>query len=181
VAIRYLLPCSCGRKVPVETRQAGETTRCECGLPLEIPRLLELKRLEKAAVSEDGVRNPLVWGIGHSLVLSGMVVLVGVVLLWYLVLQNAQGDPYSRMTPDQVRAHCQKMSPLQTWQTWMYFQQNGINPRKDRFEREILGLFGQRQLLLTYLGIAGGAGAALVVGGIFLVRRKRRERPDSPK
>ena len=178
--VQYLLPCSCGRKTPVETRQAGETLVCGCGAKLDIPRLLELKKLEKTAVPTAEVRPSAVWGIGHSLLVSGVVILVGVVGLWFLVLRFTPGDPFEGMTPDQTRAQFQKMSPLKTWETWMYFQQIGLNPRKDRMEREIEGQVAKRQMLLTYLGIAAAGGIALTVAGIFIVRRKRPKRSMPP-
>lgn len=34
----YLLPCSCGREIPIEPRQAGETVSCECGRTSAAPR-----------------------------------------------------------------------------------------------------------------------------------------------
>jgi hypothetical protein len=46
---KYLLPCSCGRQVLIETTQAGERIRCECGAELEVPTLLEIARLERKA------------------------------------------------------------------------------------------------------------------------------------
>ena len=174
--IQYLLPCNCGRKTPVETRQAGESIVCGCGAKLDIPRLLELKKLEKAATPTVEVKPSSVWGIGHSLVLSGAVILVGVVVLWFLVLRSAYGDPFEGMTPDQLRAEFQKMTPMDTWKTWLYFKQIGLNPRKDRMERELEGQFAQRQMLLTYLGIAAAGGIALIIAGIFIARRKRPKR-----
>lgn len=44
----YLLPCTCGRKVPVSTRHAGQTVRCACGAELEVPTLRGLGELERA-------------------------------------------------------------------------------------------------------------------------------------
>lgn len=52
MAKKYLLPCECGREIPVETAQAGEETVCDCGKTLAVPRLLELKRLPSADEGE---------------------------------------------------------------------------------------------------------------------------------
>jgi hypothetical protein len=177
LTIQYLIPCSCGRKTPVETQQAGETVSCGCGAKLEIPRLLELKKLEKVVVSASQTKPSSVWGIGHSLSLSGIVVLVVVMALWILVLKKAPGNPYEGMTPDQIRTHFQKMTPVETWQWWLYFKQFGVNPHKDYFERTLEGLFAQRQMLLIYLGIAATVGVALIIAGILIARRKRLKRP----
>lgn len=45
VAQKYLLPCSCGQIIPVETSQAGEDVTCSCGLTVRIPTMLKIKKL----------------------------------------------------------------------------------------------------------------------------------------
>ncbi|MCL2306578.1 MAG: hypothetical protein FWC43_14665 [Planctomycetaceae bacterium] len=42
---KYLLPCSCGKEVSIETSQAGGNVLCDCGLSLRIPSLLKIKQL----------------------------------------------------------------------------------------------------------------------------------------
>jgi hypothetical protein len=177
VTIQYLFPCSCGRKTPVESRQAGEATRCDCGATLEIPRLLELKKLERVAFEARETENIPNWGIGHSLIVSAVVVLAGVLLLWMGISYFMPGNPYDRMTPEQTRAQSAKMTPVETWETWQYFQQVGLNPPKERIDRYIEGQYAKRQMLLTYLGIAAAGGVALLVAGIFLAG-KRPRRPS---
>jgi hypothetical protein len=77
------------------------------------------------------------------------------------------------MTPERVRAYYQKMSPIDTWVWWNYFKDNGISPRKDRFERFMEREFGKRQMYFNYLVVLAAGGVALVVGGVLMVRRKR--------
>ncbi len=55
----YLLPCSCGQKVPVSVRHAGQMVRCACGAELEVPTLRGLRELESAAGTTPARR---VWG-----------------------------------------------------------------------------------------------------------------------
>jgi len=45
---RYLVTCSCGNAIPVEPRQAGEKVPCPCGLTVDIPTLMALRRLPVA-------------------------------------------------------------------------------------------------------------------------------------
>jgi len=42
---KYLLPCSCGKDVPIETSQAGGNVLCDCGLSVQVPSLLKIKKL----------------------------------------------------------------------------------------------------------------------------------------
>lgn len=170
--IQYLLPCSCGRKIPVETRQAGGSISCECGASLEVPRLLEVKKLERAATQGGITKNKPVWGIAQGMILSGIVILIVIAVFSVLELRYGQGNPYDSLTPEQMHAAFAKMKPIDTWETWRYFQIHGYNPQKDNTERFFEGLYAQRQLILTFLTIAGAGGVALLVAGI-LIRRKR--------
>jgi hypothetical protein len=43
----YLLPCSCGKKVPVDAGQAGAKVTCECGQQLAVPTFRALRNLEQ--------------------------------------------------------------------------------------------------------------------------------------
>ena len=45
---RYLLPCSCGQKIAIEPRQAGQSIRCPCGNSVEAPTMLKMTALEPA-------------------------------------------------------------------------------------------------------------------------------------
>jgi hypothetical protein len=172
VSIQYLVPCSCGRKVPIGSQQAGESIICECGVKLEIPRLLELKKLDKVIVQDTQSKPSFVWGVGHSLILSGAVILVVVAVLCFLVLRYGSSDPYGK-TPDQIRAYFQKIPPTASWDSWLYFKQVGINPPKERIDRAMEGEYAKRQMHLTYLGIAAAGGIALCIAGAFIVRRNR--------
>jgi hypothetical protein len=176
VSIQYLVPCSCGRKMPAETRQAGESIPCECGLALIIPRLLELKKLEKVAVQDNIAPRTSAWGVGHGITLVGAVILLVVLALWIFVLLFVPGDPYDRITPDQIREQYKQMSPVQTWQKWTYFKNSGLNPHKERIDRYFEGLFAQRQMILTFIGIAAAIGAAILIAGISVIYRKRTMR-----
>ncbi len=59
----YLLPCACGQKLPVSTRQAGQAVRCACGAPLEVPTLRGLRQLEQAERPAKASRRA--WGARH--------------------------------------------------------------------------------------------------------------------
>jgi hypothetical protein len=41
----YLLPCSCGQSVEIETSQAGQQVSCSCGATLQVPSMLQIKSL----------------------------------------------------------------------------------------------------------------------------------------
>jgi hypothetical protein len=111
------------------------------------------------------------------LVASAAVLLVGVIVLGVLVLMKyGTRGAYETMTPAEIRAEFQKMTPAQTWFMWMRFQQTGINPPKTPDERWMEDWFAQRGMLLTFLGIAALVDAGILAGGIYLIRQERRKR-----
>lgn len=68
----------------VEPSQSGQTLRCGCGREVEVPSMLELRKLSLASV-EASVQPPQQWGIRHRLVSIGSLILVGA-LVWLGVL-----------------------------------------------------------------------------------------------
>ncbi len=80
---QYLLPCSCGRRLPVDLSQAGNLIRCECGEQQEVPTLLRLKQLEPAGsnqASRIGSQESS-WGTRHRIAFVGaLACLAGLIL-----------------------------------------------------------------------------------------------------
>ncbi len=73
---KYLLPCTCGREIPVEATQAGQQIRCQCGVELEVPTLLNLTRLKPAAppaAVPHRVRSA--WGRRQQVMLVGLAIM----------------------------------------------------------------------------------------------------------
>lgn len=61
MAQKYLLPCTCGKHIPIETAQAGGEVLCECGLAVKVPSLLKIKKLstvEEFAASQEEPSSP---------------------------------------------------------------------------------------------------------------------------
>ncbi len=95
---KYLLPCSCGKTVPIEPSQAGGNVRCECGQTLKIPSLLQIKKLpvadfdsaEQLVLTEDGMKptsGANSSSVAASICLIGSVLTVAAVgLCLYTVL-----------------------------------------------------------------------------------------------
>ncbi len=84
----YLLPCSCGKKVPVDAGQAGAKVTCDCGQQLAVPTFRALKELEQekpvAAVAVAGGESSD-WNAVRGVMFSfGMLIsLIAAVLLCY--------------------------------------------------------------------------------------------------
>ncbi len=109
----YLLPCSCGQRLAVAPRQAGESITCPCGTAVEVPPLNRLKTLEPVAQEAElqpkagDARRQSAWG-GRQAGLFFGVVLLCVGVPWAAWLEWSK----PRLVP------VESMSPLQTWGMW---------------------------------------------------------------
>lgn len=70
---KYLLPCSCGKQLPVETSQAGERITCDCGKEIEVPTLLKLRQLDHVPSEDVAVVRRRSWGGRQRMLLLGSV------------------------------------------------------------------------------------------------------------
>ncbi len=78
----YQLPCSCGQRHVVSTKQAGGEIRCSCGVVLAVPTLRKLRELPLATV--DTKHQGSTWGPRAQWACLGGVVatVLAVVALW---------------------------------------------------------------------------------------------------
>ena len=168
----YLLPCSCGEKVPVQPRQAGELIKCSCGAAFDAPTLLEMAAFEKAPPSPESPRSPDSWGVRQSLVLLGAVVSSAAVGLAVLLLFN-QPPPMERekaeKPPDALRREILALTPLESRRIWLRLRAAGPDGRT-LFEEQIYDemLTQYRQKLLGWW-LSLGVAAVIGVVGLGLV------------
>ena len=73
---KYLLPCTCGRQIVVEPRQAGQIIPCSCGASLQAPTLLDMTALEPAPMVSVSGAAPVDLGLKHRLRLLGTVLVL---------------------------------------------------------------------------------------------------------
>ncbi len=82
----YLLPCSCGQKVPVSARHAGQTVHCTCGAELDVPTLRGLRELENAKSTT--IPEQRTWGNHQRVVfLLAVASLVAFAIAGFLALR----------------------------------------------------------------------------------------------
>lgn len=87
---KYLLPCTCGREIPVEATQAGQPIRCQCGLELEVPTLRNLTRLKPAEPPAAAPRRARsAWGRRQRVMLAGLAIMaIGALWTGWELLQR---------------------------------------------------------------------------------------------
>jgi hypothetical protein len=163
----YLLPCTCGREIMIEPRQAGETVHCECGRACSVPTIREIQNLRRGTVPE-GPATPKsrpAWDNSQRLLAAGLLLIVlaaGVVGILYLQLPARYGG---RFSPE---AEARGVQRLSTAASIMYFRrviEPGIeiteqaDVQSDR-SRVLIGMssasvFAAIGLILMGIGIAG--------------------------
>jgi hypothetical protein len=108
VAVKYLLTCTCGEKIPVTAPQAGQTVRCSCGVEQEVPTLMELKRLETI---EDVPAKPSLldtpdgsnWGPAQGLITVGVIMIVLAICWLIYVVAFTKPVPPNEMTSEELK------------------------------------------------------------------------------
>jgi hypothetical protein len=160
VTAKYLLPCSCGRRIIVEPRQAGETIACPCGASVQAPTLLRMTSLEPAPVVSELVAQSSgsAWGPRNQMrLLGGLLVLAAIIGGVWLFFQRPTSR-FDAVDPEQLRETAKNLPPLRTWQIWEQMKQ-GLDRRIDQQY--------VRDLYIAYF--ARGFVIALALVGITLI------------
>ncbi len=172
--VKYLLPCQCGNQIPVDTRQAGQEVRCECGTTLEVPTMKGVTALDRDEVQQEGdkLHQPEMsggWGVPQGVaVMGGMLMLLGSVLFIFHYWNAPPRDP-----PDS------DLSELTPYESFYYWQQLRKGPiRELGYEKGFLPAEAANKrwqyasLTLAMLG-------TLTLAGSLLAMRGQRKGPRS--
>ncbi len=185
MAQKYLLSCSCGREIPVEVSQAGETVTCACGAAVEVPSMREIRALppDDSEPPDPVVKRRswhpvqgILFGFGALL----MVVCGGFALLVHVARSNINRDEPAQLR-EQLASHVAELEKADIEQIYEGWKINKALPlRKERpfsfvVLREWYSALGWEMML--YLG---GAliGAVLVVASLTI--RPRASEPPPP-
>ena len=167
----YLLPCSCGRDLCIEPRQAGETVRCECGLACTVPTMREVQNLRPAPLSgELPAAEITAWGNPQRFLVAGLVVCslaaLAAVILYIQFPAHFAGLP----SPETVRQHVKGLSTLETRR---YFHQ-WILPGIDISEQaEVQSKRSMVNLGMAAIACLGAIGLILAAVGVAGIARRR--------
>jgi hypothetical protein len=113
----YLLPCVCGKTVPVDVGQAGGQVQCSCGTRLDVPTLRQLRHLQRAPTED--VQHAAAWGQRQGIVAASLI--IALLLLgwsawvWHNEPQQPKFDPATRRQAVEE----QLKTPLGAWESWI--------------------------------------------------------------
>jgi hypothetical protein len=159
---KYLLPCSCGREIPVDITKAGQEVQCACGASLEVPTLQGLKTLNRAPLETPPPRKAT-WGLRQQLLLVGAVVTtIGLLLASYLFFNRPR------------MLDLTTVSPLHAWHIW---QDLRLGVRESQAEYRMFD--AMVAAYWRWLGVVSVIGALglLTMASSLLVPSKKKKRP----
>ncbi len=118
MSVRYLLPCSCGQEVPVETRQAGGTVTCACGQALVAPSLRGLRQLP---VEESHAVARREWGVRQGAVMLCIVLAIGMGILGGGLWKYARGQAPVETSAilQKLHEHIESLTPVESYYEWL--------------------------------------------------------------
>jgi hypothetical protein len=174
---KYLLPCSCGAKIPVEKSQAGQSVTCACGSALAVPTFREISRLEPM---EQAAAEPARgWSPLQGMVFAAGLVMAagGLLAAAFFGVQRAQLptlDPATmNFDSERFAQYLDEATPLEIYEDhWKNIEEQGLGPWQPPphvMLREISALLLNR---VFYSLIAAIVGAFLVASSFFLGSRR---------
>ena len=184
---QFLLPCSCGAKLPVSKSQAGMSLPCpECGVLVEVPTIRKLSTLATAIPEKKRAKAGK--GLNWLGPVAAISLLVGIVALSYagylfyerrtyiaFAVQNgASLDVKESDFIADIRKSAEQSAPADTWDYWNTMINDGLkdpNP-PDLFKMKRY-LEARLPTMLNSLWV-GLASAAVFVGTSFLIQQQRK-------
>lgn len=176
---KYLLPCACGAKTPIEITQAGGSATCTCGAALSIPTLGRLRNLEPVEEKLPAAQDSN-WSAAHGMlfVLGGLIAVIGFGILAQCLYNRSQID-LSTTLETVAKDHektLDNMSPSALFDIWQKIRTLGIkDARKEQTPDYMLNLKKAESLTrtATIAGGSGGVGLLLVFATLIFRKRKR--------
>lgn len=182
MATNYLLPCTCGKKIEVDSGQAGLNVRCACGAELSVPTMRGLAALERveAAPRASAAAPASTWGPRQGLMFLGSAVLVAAALaafyFWWRMPPAPSLDPqYQEFN----RAFIDEKSPEELMEFWQECRAGIAQPmwemQLDAYD-QIVEVLMQWEMLI---GGVAALGLVLIIIGLS-IRPKRALPRASP-
>ena len=171
----YLLPCSCGKKLPVSAAQAGAGVTCACGQKLRVPTLRGLRELEPAR-AESPVRTAPGWSLAHGLCFSGglLLILAGIALVAFHLNRYRLASAYTTDRTDAVvAAHTADVDGLTATQMldeWSKMVSDGLGEKMTPPWEAAKQMVASNVFWIKTGGALVAAGLALSVLSLFVAR-----------
>lgn len=189
MSTKYLLPCECGKTVPVATFQAGDDVRCSCGLSLHVPSIMGLKKLQAV---DDGstpkVKRAPGWSPLQGVMFAlGMLILVGSLLpTAYWAALHYQSIPFTKSTDAEeskyFNVEVDKMKLLDSVKLWEEATKQGLGDQEVPMWLAISEATVKYRSNWILASSVAGVGLLLIIFSFFAAPKpKRRPAPKAAK
>ena len=173
--VQYLLPCQCGRKIPVDSTKAGQFITCECGVQLEIPTLGGLRKLQPV-VQENRPVARVKWAARQQVLLLGIIIcIVGLGIAGLFAIGRPLPPPHEQRI-EVFPKYVEGMSLMQTIQLWSKLERglpDGLGLEDQRYQT-------LRQAYLrrsTVALVIAGVGVVIMLISLFIPKKRVRSMP----
>ena len=144
---RYLLPCSCGQSIVIDTIQAGQEVRCSCGQSQLVPTLREIRQLPEAEPEVTQLRlvkepwsanRTIVFAIGLVVIALGMVGVTICQLKISAISARLPSKAEMKAYEEGMNAEIvESLSPLESYEQFIRWKEDGLGEQMERvFEVE---------------------------------------------
>lgn len=173
MAVKYRLPCACGKSVEVDSSQAGLSVACACGQQMEVPThrgLMQLERVElapsKVLKSGGGDHGSSNWGPRKGLRFLGITVeVIYAVFMAFL---------FTRPSPDPIGPVLEQAEPAIALQFWEPLR-TGIDTTETEVGKDLTKYLVNRQMWLITANSVGGAALLLLILTFVVPDRSRNK------
>jgi len=163
---KYLLPCSCGKNIPVDVGQAGQMVTCACGAAIEVPTMLQLRKLRRVPVESTGQKPRSRWGPRQQMISIGGLLVVGSIV-WVCLLWHNWPQPQSAsLDVDVLAAEYDEAPAAEVWRHWRRVSQ----PLPEQLDETY---FAARRAQWRWVGLAsilGVIGIGLIAGSFWMLK-----------
>lgn len=174
----HLLPCACGKSIPVEVSQAGDRVACECGAQVEVPPLRQLRELPLQQQASDAAGRPQSdWAVHQGVLTAGALVALVLAALggWWWISEPPMPKGFDAVaTGERLDLVVDQMTPRQAYGQWVtvYAQARPFETVQDPREEALIAVIEHHRQVRWALLIAAAATAVISVG-LFLQLKPR--------
>ncbi|HTN74497.1 MAG TPA: hypothetical protein VL096_04595 [Pirellulaceae bacterium] len=177
-ATKYLLPCSCGRSIPIEISQAGQSVTCTCGQTIDVPAMRTIRTF--ATASPEGAapqrKEAPAWSQLQGLLFAGGVLLALIMAALasycgYIVSQVDVREPPVEWEVELMKEF-DKVPIDQMYEVFREIQKEGIGPRQPppHVMRQRFAKTYQQGMIGALIGVGAGL---LIAGSSFVIKPKQ--------
>lgn len=166
---KYLLPCTCGQELEVETAQAGLSLKCSCGAEVQVPTLAGIRKLRESAAQTTTPSRYGSWGPRQAMVFLGTM--LAALALAAAAIVFATTPPMELevvVDRDANQRQFDELTAAQTIDWWNTLSQGpDIGPEIFNFDQHRAFVLQRRRWVGVLAALAIG-GLIMAVSGLFV-------------